>query len=122
MRRWENLQKVVELTNNSWTNPFASTMEDIIHQPLVVPLLDFNDVAWPLPDMSTSEAFRAKLGQDFLMSMKPTTRSKMMHISWFMPEAIMVDLFASASSIRRTMTLFVFKDISNELIDSLMDW
>ena len=34
---------------------------------------------------------------------------------------VMVDLFACASSIHKTRTLFVFKEISEELFDSLMD-
>jgi len=38
-----------------------------------------------------------------------------------MPIAVMVDLFAAANNIHRTPTLFVFKDISDELFDSLMD-
>jgi len=88
---------------------------------MAIPLPDFNDVAWPLPDMSTSEAFRAKLRQDFLMSMKPTTRSRVTHISWFMPIAVMVDLFAYAPSIRRTKMLFVFREMLDELSNSLMD-
>jgi hypothetical protein len=86
-----------------------------------IPLPDFNNVAWPLPDMSTSEAFRAKLREDVLMSMKPMTGSRVTHISWFMPIGVMVDLFACASSIHKTRTLFVFKEISEELFDSLMD-
>lgn len=86
-----------------------------------ITLPNFNDVAWPLPDMSTSEAFRAKLREDFLMSMKPTTGSKMTHISWFMPICVMVDLFACSPSIHKTRTLFVFKDMSDELFASLMD-
>jgi hypothetical protein len=86
-----------------------------------IPLPDFNDPAWPLPDMATSESFRAKMREDFISSMKPTTGSRATHISWFMPISVMVDLFACAPNIHRTRTLFVFKQINQGLFDSLMD-
>lgn len=59
--------------------------------------------------------------EDFLRACKPSTGSKITRISWFMPIAVTVDLFAVANSIHRTPTLFVFKHISDELFASLMD-
>ncbi len=85
------------------------------------PLPNFNDPSWPLPDMSTTEAFRAQMREDFLRACKPGTGSKITRISWFMPIAVMVDLFAIADNMHRTPTLFVIKHISNELFASLMD-
>jgi hypothetical protein len=86
-----------------------------------ISLPQFDDPAWPLPDMATTEAFRAKLQEDILSSMKPNTGSRATHLSWFMPVAVMVDLFVVASNIRKTRTLFVFKDISTQLFNSLID-
>lgn len=38
-----------------------------------IPLPGFNSKAWPLPDMSTSECFRAKMRTDIRSAMKPNT-------------------------------------------------
>lgn len=54
---------------------------------LHLPALD--DPYWPLPDMHTSEAFRAKLATDIADSMKGGTGSKASHVKWFMPVHIM---------------------------------
>lgn len=86
-----------------------------------IPLQSFEDPAWPLPDMLTTESFRAKMRLDFLASMKPSTGSKQTHLQWFMPIIVMVDLFSSASSIHKTKTLFVFKNATHELMLSVMD-
>ena len=41
-----------------------------------IPLPDFNDPTWPLPDMATIEAFRAQMREDFLRACKLGTGSK----------------------------------------------
>ena len=76
-----------------------------------IPLPDFNDPTWPLPDMATTEAFCVEMREDFLRACKPSTSSKVTRISWFMPINVMVDLFAVANNIHRMPTLFVFKYI-----------
>jgi len=113
----ELLEESVYFYNARYYPPIASGYGHVE----AIPLLDFNDVVWPLPDLSMSEAFRAKSHQDFLMSMKPSTGSKVTHITWFMLIGVMVDLFTAAPTIHRTRTLFVFKEMSDKLFASLMD-
>jgi len=85
-----------------------------------LPLLESPD--WPLPDMSTSEAFRAKLWKDFQGSMRPSTGSKRTHLSWFLPIGVFVDLFSVAQGdMRKTAHMFVFNRVSQDLSNSLMD-
>lgn len=86
-----------------------------------LPLPDLNDPHWPIPDMHTSEAFRAKLAVDIAEAMKGGTGSRAAHVKWFMPVHVMVDLFAVADNIRRTATMYVFKEPSNAVLASLMD-
>lgn len=87
-----------------------------------IPLPTFDDPAWPVPDMLTSEAFRSRLTNDFAAAMKPTTGSKAAHIQWFLPMHVMVDLFATAGeNVRRTTTMYVFKDPSQTLLSDLMN-
>jgi hypothetical protein len=72
--------------------------------------------------MHTSEAFRAKLRVDFQAVTKATTGSRMGHLQWFLPLHVFVDLFAPAqNSIRRTSTLYVVNNPSEELFMNLMD-
>jgi len=86
-----------------------------------IPLPDFSDPSWPLPDTATTESFRARMRLDFMSSMKHTTGNRATRISWFMPIGVMVDLFAIMPSIHRTRTTWVFKALSSEVFDSLMD-
>lgn len=88
----------------------------------VVPLLlpSFTDLVWPLPDMNTSEAFRAKLYVDFQSVTKATIGSRMGHLQWFLPLHVFVDWFALAQN-RWTSTRYVVKNPSEELFTSLMD-
>jgi len=62
-----------------------------------------------------------RLWVNFLSSMKQSIGSKQTSLSWIMPFSVMVDLFAASSSIQKTWTLFVFKDLSEELLSSLID-
>lgn len=86
-----------------------------------IPLPAFDSPYWPLPDMATTESFRAKLWQDFQNSMRPTTSSKQTNISWFMPIGVFIDLFYVATNMRRTKMMFVYKEVTEELCASLMD-
>jgi hypothetical protein len=86
-----------------------------------IPLPSFDDPQWPLPDIWTTESFCAKFRRDFLAEMKPNTGSRVTHQQWFLPIGCFVDLFASADSIHKTATFFVFKNLSNALLNSLMD-
>lgn len=88
-----------------------------------IPLPGFDSAGWPLLDMFTTEAFRAKFRTDIQSSMRPTTGSKQTHLSWFLPIHVFVDLFAIASlEMQRTPTMFVFRrPVRQELTDSLMD-
>jgi len=89
---------------------------------LPIALPPFDSVEWQLPDIRTSEAFRAKLRQDIQTSMRPNTGSKLTHISWFMPIGVFIDLFSVAKEqMHRTPTMFVFKNVSEDLCSSLMD-
>jgi len=91
-----------------------------IVEPISLPA--FDDPTWPVPDMASSEAFRAKLRFDFQTSMKPTTGSRATHLQWFMPIGILVDLFAPGSNcMHKTPTMFVWRSLSKPLIESLMD-
>lgn len=89
-------------------------------EPLLLPA--FTDADWPLPDMHTSEAFRAKFRVDFQSVTKATTGSRMGHLQWFLPLHVFVDLFApDGDNMRRTSTLYVLNNPSDELFASLMD-
>ncbi|KAG0596720.1 hypothetical protein M758_UG279200 [Ceratodon purpureus] len=85
------------------------------------PLPPFSDPSWQLSDMASSEAFRAKLFQDFRKCMKSSSGSRSTHIQWFMPIGIFIDLFAVADNIHRTPTLFVIKNLTDTAFASLMD-
>ena len=87
--------------------------------PILLPGFDSSE--WSLPSMATSESFRAKLRIDFHNVMKPATGSKRTHISWFMPLDVFIDLFAAAKSSYRTTTMWIFKNVNEELCQSLMD-
>jgi len=87
--------------------------------PIALPAFDSPD--WPLPDMATTESFRAKLRLDFQNSMRPSTGSKQTHLSWFMPIGVFVDLFYIGNNMRRTNTMFVYDTVTEELCSSLMD-
>jgi len=102
---------------NVWYHPNKNGYGYV--EPILLP--NFNDPSWPLPNMATSEAFRARLRSDFQSSMKHSTGNRQTHISWFIPIAVMIDLFSIASSIHKTRTLWIFKDLSEELFNSLMD-
>lgn len=86
-----------------------------------IPLPPFDSPDWPLPDMHTSESFRARLRLDFQNIMKPNLGSKQTRLSWFMPIGVFVDLFSVAEGIHRTPTMFVFKQMTDDLCSSLMD-
>lgn len=88
-----------------------------------IPLPPFHDPSWPIPDMSTSESFRARLFFDFHVAMKPSTGGRVCRISWFMPFHIMIYLFSVQVDVgmRQTKTLYVFKPVSEDLVASLMD-
>jgi hypothetical protein len=81
----------------------------------------FDSLEWPLPGMLTTETFSAKMRSDFRTSMKPTTGSRQTHLQWFLPIFVMVDLFSCASNIHKSKTQFAFKDVTEELMSSLMD-
>ena len=87
--------------------------------PIALPAFDSLD--WSLPDMATTELFRAKMRLDFHNSMRPSTGSKQTHLSWFMPIGVFVDLFYIGDDMRRTNTMFVYDTVTEELCSSLMD-
>ena len=103
---------------NSWYHPSTTGGFGCLE---AIPLPLFDDPAWLLHDMETTEAFRMKIREDFLSAMKPNIGSQVTHISWFMPINVMVDLFAVSTNIWKTWTLFFFKNNSKEVFDSLMD-
>lgn len=85
-------------------------------------LPDFNSPDWPLPDMSTTEAFRKFFREDMHNAMRPNTGSKQTHLSWFLPIHVFIDLFAIVvADMQKTNTMFVFKYVKDELTNSLMD-
>jgi len=86
-----------------------------------IPLPGFNSKAWPLPDMSTSECFRAKMRTDIRSAMKPNIGSRRSHAQWFMPIHVFVDLFATAPNRIKTATLFSFRNLPQSVFDDLMD-
>lgn len=85
-----------------------------------LPLPELTDSEWPLPDMHTSEFFRRKLAVDIAAAMKGSTGSRAVHVHWFMPVHVMVDLFACADSVRKTRSMYIFNNPSEELLSSLM--
>ena len=86
----------------------------------MLPLPSFDSPDWPLPDMVTTEAFRAQMRHGFWSSIKPTVGSRSTHIQWFIPIHVVVDLFLLANW-HRTPTLFVFKNLNKQSFKSLMD-
>ncbi|CAM6086143.1 unnamed protein product [Calypogeia fissa] len=89
--------------------------------PTSSPPLD--DPSWPIPDMSSSESFRARLYSDIQFAMKGSTGGRLCRLNWFMPLHIMVDLFnvQIGDGMHHTKTMFVFKPASEALLASLMD-
>ncbi len=88
-----------------------------------IPLPQFDDPSWPIPDMHSSESFRARLFSDFHAAMKASTGGRVCRVSWFLPIHIMIDLFnvQGGLGMRQTKTLCVFKPASEALLASLMD-
>lgn len=86
-----------------------------------IPLPGFSSPTWALPDMMTSEAFRAKLRLDFRATLKSSTGSRRSHLQVFMPFHVFVDLFTSAPSRARTPTLYTVRDISDQVFGDIMD-
>jgi len=86
-----------------------------------IPLPRFSSPSWSLPDMMTSEVFRAKMRLDFRGALKPSTGSRRSHLQWFMPLHVFVDLFASAPTRTRTPTLYTIRDIDDVVFGDLMD-
>ena len=86
-----------------------------------LPLPGLGDPNWPLPNMQTSEVFRARLAIDIAEAMKGGSGSKATHVKWFMSVHVMVDLFAVADNIRRTATMYIFKTPLATVLSSLMD-
>ena len=86
-----------------------------------IPLPSFNSLSWPLPDMSTSESFRAKMRLHIRLAMKPNTGSRRSHVQWFMPLTVFIDLFASAVNRVRSPTLFTIRNLEAGSFDDLMD-
>jgi hypothetical protein len=86
-----------------------------------LPLPDLTDISWPVPDMHTSEAFHLKLAMDIAAAMKGGTGSKDVHVKWYIPTHVMVDLFVVANDVRRTSAMYIFNHPFEELLASLMD-
>lgn len=114
----ELLQDGVFFYNASYVTPTAGAQFGRV-QP--IPLPSFDSPEWPLPDMSTMEAFPAKLCLDFQNAMRPNTGSSQTHLSWFMPICVFIDFFAVADTIQRTTSMWIFKNVSDALCQSLMD-
>jgi len=72
-------------------------------------------------DMSTIESFQAKFRLDFQVAMRPSTGSKNIHLSWFLPFSVFINLFYVIDSIQRTPTMYVVKFVDDNLCSSLMD-
>ena len=79
-----------------------------------IPLPAFNDPSWALPDIDTTGNFGLGCALIFLQSMRPSTGSKQTHLQWWMPTHV-------PPNIHKTTTLFVFRDVSEKLLSSLMD-
>lgn len=87
-----------------------------------IPLPKFDSPEWPLPDMSTTESFRAKFRLDFQNAMRPGTSSKLTHLSWFLPIGVFVDIFHVAENrIQKTKVMWIIKDVDDDLCASMMD-
>ena len=86
-----------------------------------LPLPELTDFEWPFLDIHTSEVFRRKLAVDIAAAMKGGTGSSVVHVQWFMPVHMMVDLFACVDSIRKTRSMYIFNEPSEQLLCSLMD-
>ena len=86
-----------------------------------IPLPPFNSPSWPLPDMSTSKAFHAKMRKDFQLALKPAIGSRRFHIKWFMPLTVFVDLFSFEINRQRIPTLITIRDIKDHVFSDLMD-
>jgi hypothetical protein len=52
--------------------------------------------------------------------MKPHVGSKATHVRWFMPIIVLVDLFSS-TQVYKTMTMYVFQNLSSACFIFLMD-
>jgi hypothetical protein len=86
-----------------------------------IPFPNLNDLEWLLLDMSTNEAFKAKMPSDFQRISKVATGSHMENLQCFIPMHVLIDFFAVSNGIKKTVTLL--KDVQPEeaLYDRLMD-
>lgn len=85
-----------------------------------LPLPSLDSEEWITPDNIVSESFRCKLFTDVKNSMKISTGSKNVRLSWFISLNVFVDFF-SIANVHRTPTLFVCKDLSDDTLSELMD-
>jgi len=54
--------------------------------------------------------------------MRPSTSSKLTHLSWFLPIGVFVDIFHVAENrIKKTKVMWIIKDINDDLCASIMD-
>lgn len=85
-----------------------------------IPLPSFESDEWIAPAATVSESFRCKIYNDVKNSLKMSTGSKTVRLSWFISLNIFVDFFSSVN-VHKTPTMFVCKNLSDSLLSELMD-
>lgn len=85
-----------------------------------LPLPHFLREEWVPPDSTIAESFRSKFFMDIQNCMKCSTGSKTNRLYWYLPFAIFVDFFARCN-VRKTATMFIAKDLTDEIISELLD-
>lgn len=86
-----------------------------------IPLPSFQDNEWWIaPNDNIIKSFRSKLYNDIQKSLKISTGSKNVHLNWFVPLSLFVNAF-SITEVRRTPTLFICKNLSDDFFLEFMD-
>lgn len=86
-----------------------------------IPLPNFQDnVWWIAVNDNIIKCFRSKLYNDVQKSLKTSTGSRNVHLSWFVPMSLFVSSFSN-TEVHRTPTLFVCKNLSDDFLFKFMD-
>ena len=85
----------------------------------LLPPLAFEGMECPTPDPFTIDEFRMQMNRDIQASMKFTFGLKYVGVNQFMPSSVFVYFFKMIT-IHRTKTMWVCKEITQQLLDNLL--
>lgn len=85
-----------------------------------VPLPPLSSCEWFRGSLELSGACKSKIKFDINSAMKPTTGSKDVHLSWFIPFSLFAHLFGSCGVLRKTKITYQCKCPSEEWMSQLL--